>query len=373
MEFNLFHPLTILQFIGMSVWFVISVVIAFIFPGRLLLNKFIQKESFVKKTVLFMAFGLVVWLIQALLFGYLSVRFATYVYLGVCLVLTFKDRKSIIYAIKTFIQKYKFSSILLVILFAVGIIGQTGKLFWGGLVLPNGIHSFVDDMAWHISLTSQIIKRVPPFEPGLTGVPLRNYYYLADLAPAEMVRVFHLPLTTTRFIYIYVFQSFLLGALLYILGAKIHLSRAGQIVLVYLGYFSSDIIYLLTFATRRVFEFTVHPLEDGTMFLENPPRAMSFLLTLLGIILLVQWLEKPKKLLGLYSALSFGLVMGCKAHTGIMVLMGLAGLGVYFILKRQWHLLYVPVTALGISILLYLPVNSGFGAPVYARYSHYLV
>lgn len=368
MEFNFFHPSTIIQFIGMSVWFAISVVIAFILPGRLFLNKFVQKESFVKKCVLFMAFGLVLWLVQALLFGYLSIRFATYLYLGLCVALTWKDRTSVIHAIKTFIHTYKLPSILLVIVFAIGIFGQTGKLFWGGFIFPNGIHNFVDDMSWHISLTSGLVRRVPPYEPGMVGQPIRNYYYLADLAPAEMVRVFHLPLATTRFIYVYVFQSFLLGALLYILGAKIHLSRAGKIFLVYLGYFSSDIIYLLTFITRRVFEFTVHPLEDGTMFLENPPRAMSFLLTLLGIILLAQWLEKPKKFLGLYSALSFGLVMGCKAHTGIMVLMGLAGLGVYFILKRQWNMLYVPLLALGTSLLVYLPVNSGFGLPVYAPF-----
>ena len=368
MELNILHPFTLLQIFGMLSWFICSVVIAFLFPGRLFLHKIIQKESCVVRCVLFTAFGLVLWLIQALVFGYLSVRFATYIYLGVCFVLTVKDRASVIRSVQTFISSYKIPSRLLLIIFVIGIIGQIGKLSSGGFIFSKGIPILEDDMQWHISLASELVKRVPPFEPGIVGEPIHNYYYLADLAPAEMVRVFHLPLPTTVFVFMYALQSFLFGALLFVLAVKIHLSRAGQIFLVYLGYFSSDIIYFLTFITRRVFEFTVHPLEDGTMFLENPPRAMSFILLLLGIILLHEWLEKPKKILGIFTAITLGLVIGSKAHTGIMVLIGLAGLALYFIFKRQWNRVYVPVIALATSILVYLPVNSGFGLPVFAPF-----
>jgi hypothetical protein len=43
-------------------------------------------------------------------------------------------------------------------------------------------------------------------------------------------------------------------------------------------------------------------------------------------------------------------------------------LGLYFIFKRQWHFIYVPVATLAVSLLVYLPVNSGFGLPVYAPF-----
>ena len=56
-----------------------------------------------------------------------------------------------------------------------------------------------------------------------------------------------------------------------------------------------------------------------------------------------------------------GVLVGFKVYTGIFALSGLAGLGLYFLLKRDYKLLIVPFLALFISLFYYIPNNIGAG------------
>ncbi|MDO8659029.1 MAG: hypothetical protein Q7K54_00335 [Candidatus Parcubacteria bacterium] len=163
-------------------------------------------------------------------------------------------------------------------------------------------------------------------------------------------------------------MSFLIGGAAYSLGKQLKFSSIGLVLIVYLQYFSSDVIYSLTLFTRRLLEFGVHPLEDGTMFLENPPRALSSVIALVGLTILALWIKSRSIKLGLISSFILGSLIGFKVHTGVLVIAGLGGIGLYYLLKRDWKMLFVPLLTLIISFLIYIPVNGGSGMPIFAPF-----
>jgi hypothetical protein len=46
------------------------------------------------------------------------------------------------------------------------------------------------DPLWHLSLIHELAKTIPPTHPGMSGVPLVNYYYLSDLFLLLIHRLF---------------------------------------------------------------------------------------------------------------------------------------------------------------------------------------
>jgi len=56
------------------------------------------------------------------------------------------------------------------------------------------------DQVWHAALVEELLKRFPPFEPGMFGIYLNNYHFWFNLVTADLIRVFHLPLFQTTFI-----------------------------------------------------------------------------------------------------------------------------------------------------------------------------
>lgn len=383
---NLFY----LQFLlSTSVFFglfILAVFLAFYIPGKVILGNYLEKLHNIFLTIVIsLIIGIVLWGYQGVILGYLEMRSLSYVYLA-CFFFIWIRRQGFhkflllnlinlkinkkIFRIKNNLSRNK-SNLLLVLIFLFGIFGQVQQFLITGIPFPDGIRVFTvasDDAFWNTSLIAQIARRFPPFEPGLVNVQVHNYHYWSSLVIAELVRVFHLPLLQTQFQFMYLFMSFLIGAIAYVLGKQLKFSSVGLALIVYLQYFSSDVIYLLTIFSRRYLEFGVHPLEDGTMFLENPPRAFSFVITLGGLSLLALWIKSRSVRLGLITSLVFGSIIGFKVNTGVLVIAGLGGLSLYFLLKRDWKMLFVPLITLIISLLVYLPVNSGSGIPIFSPF-----
>jgi len=363
-----FSFLSILRAFGLSVYFIFSAFIALYLPGRFILKKYTSSFSPFMQFVLFLAIGVVFWSLQGLLFGFLHMRFLTYGYLGMFLILSFSFIKSIPKSIKKNWKEYKNLSFSLILVFIVGMLGQLLQPGVCGIEFKGGWYCLVDDTVWHLGLTTGLVRHFPPFEPGMSGYLLKNYHFLANLFIAEFMRVFHTPLLPTQFIFSYGIISFLAGGLTYVIGKLYRFSKEGLLLAVFLQYFSSDIIYLITLVTRRIFEFTVHPLDDGMMMLENPPRAFSIVVALLTISLFTLYERNPVVPLGILTAVIAGSVIGFKVHTGFMVLCGFFGYGLYLLWTKQWKKVYVPLLTLLVSVGLYMPFNAGAGLPVYAPF-----
>ena len=359
---------SILGIVGNTLLFFFAWWTAFIIPARVLLGKLVRNENPIAKLTICTSCGIALLALVAIVFGYLGVRQGVYAYIVIFGIAGFPYVKRLVPFLRSLHNQIRAIPWYVWIIVVVGIIGQNIKLAFGAFVFPKGLYLFADDMLWHLSLTSQLVRRFPPFEPGMVLEPLRNYHYLADLVPAELVRVFGLPIGATQFLFLGILYSTLIGGLMYVCAKSLKFPKAGIVVALYIAYFHSDCIYLLTVLTRRVFEFTVLPLDDGVLFLENPPKAVSFILTLTGIYFYHRFVKEKSRMLGVLATLIFGMVIAAKVHTGIMVLGGLVGVAVYFLYKKDFRNLAVPFFAFILSVALYLPVNARAGKPLFVPF-----
>lgn len=364
--FRFYDPL--INFIILSPYlflFLIGIFLAFYIPGSIFLKK--EKLGFFEFAILSIGIGMALWVFQGFVFGFLNLRFLTYIYLIVTFVIWLKSKKRYV-GFKFQIDRFK---ILLILIFSLGIFVQAQQFFASGSLIHGGFYTFSsanDDAMLHTSYILQLVKNFPPQEPGMNGVVIKNYHFLSNLEIAEFIRIFHIPLFAAQYYYFYIFISFMIGAASYTFARIIGLNKLGIISIVYLQYFASDTIYLLTFLTKRAFDFSVHPLVDGTMFLENPPRAFSFVLLFILFSLIFLWFKNQNKKLGLSVALVAGCLVGFKVHTGVPVMLGMVFLGFAFLVKRQWSMIWVPILAGIISLIIYIPINFNAGSLLYVPF-----
>lgn len=359
-------------------YFLFVISIAFYIPGDLLLGKIKQNfPTAFEKIVVCLIVGFTLWAYQGAIFGYLDARYLTYVYLALCAFFWMKHRFSAVALQRLFrLQNTQFIGnkkvfFILLVIFTLGILGQVPKFWVAGNIASDGIHMFAaagDDALWHTALTSQLVRRFPPFEPGLVDVVVRNYHYWSNLVTAELIRIFHLPILQAQFQYVYLLMSFLLGGVAYTLAKKLNFSSYAVVLLVYLQYFSSDILYLFTFITRRVFDFTIGPLEGGVEFLENPPRAFSIVVALCGVLFLKLWLGDKKVRTGIITAILFGSIIGFKVNTAIPVYAGIAILSLFLVVKREFRILLILILTGGLALFVYLPVNVASGGLLFTPF-----
>lgn len=364
MYINPTQPFTYFGILLWSIYYIFAVYISLYIPGRVILDGRDNKIGIPQRNVLSLGIGIIAWILQGLLFGILGIRWATYFYLGIAFALYIKNYT----VIKDFFLTFRFLPkipAMLGIIIGIGVLGQCIQSIPSGFIFPNGWYTFIaDDSLWHLGLTGALIRDIPPIQPGLSGVPLTNYHFLSNLFIGEFIRIFHLPLFAGQFLFPYFLFSLLLGIVTYGLLRSIGITKPVSMIGVYLQYFASDLIYLTTYLTSRVFEFRVHPLEDGTMFLENPPRALATLLVLFGLSFYVISEQKKSLFWKILSGITFGLVIGAKVHTGLMVLLGLGAVGIVSMIRRDWKSLIVPLVSLFVSLVLYVPVNGGAGYPL---------
>lgn len=356
--------------------FILALILAWIIPGIIVLGNLFKEKSFLEKLTLATILGMVLWAYQAIIFGYLNLRFLSFVYILIFLIYwlyktKIKKPKSVQSKTNFSLAKFIKSNYLLLSIFILGIFGQLQQFFISGFLFKDGIKMFTsssDDAFWHTALINQLSTNFPPFQPGLSGELVRNYHYVSNLIVADLIRVLHLPLMPTQYQYTYTLLALLIGLIAYTLGKSLGLSKRGLILIVFLQYFTSDIIYLVSYFAKKAFVFTVHPLEDGTMFLENPPRAFASIVCLAIVVFLIEFLKKKNTHIGILLTLLAGVVIGLKVHHGFLILSGLGALTLYLLATRQWRLVIYPLLAVAISLLIYLPVNSKAGSPVFVLF-----
>ncbi len=349
MSFFLFIPL-----------FLLSVILIFTIPGRVVLGKSF-KESFAETLVASTILGIVLWGWQGYVFGYAHMRFLSYLYVIFFFCSFAIQRKKLLHFPKVHMKWIDYAFLLLIV---IGVIGQmlpyimTGSFVNEGMRLMNYNRS---DHMWHISLTSEIIRHFPPHEPGMYGDQLKNYHYWFNLVTAEFIRVSHLPLFTTQFAGMYVLGSVLLGGVALLLSQIVNKSKKFFALLLFFFYFSGDAIYWLIFFVRHQINFSLTPIVDGTLFMDNPPRAFSTIIVLFGVYFLWKYLHQLDYMRVVVLALTFSSVAGFKIYTGIAVLAALTALALYQGWRRKWSFLFLLGLTVIFSLVVYLPVNSGSG------------
>lgn len=352
------------QFWSFFVYFAFVVLLAFFFPGDLILPS--KKWPVGLRVVTATIVGFVLWGWQGYLFGYLQLRWLTYVYLFITIFSWFRWR------FRDFPKLHiQLDWFLLILLFG-GILLQLLPIFGNGFRFSPGVYFCCGnqlDNIFHFSLTQSIVNHFPPLEPGLVGVQVKNYHYWFNLIVAELVRVFKLPLLPTLFQYSGFFLSLFYGLSIIILVNVLNLGMRVKRLAIFFSYFATDAIYFLLLAVKNLNGWNgVSSLEDGTTLLINPPRAAAMVVALVGLVLFLLWRRDKKMSLGLISVLVLATTIGLKVYIGIFVGLFLAFFLVKALFLRKWQDIWLACLFYGLSLVIYLPVNSQSGGLFYAPF-----
>ena len=342
--------------------FFIALITAFYIPGRIALGRK-TNISGLALIVCSIIVGMVLWGVQGWIFGYLHVRWMSYVYLFVLLGIFIWQKG---FGIQKTISEVRSMTIdwIAFILGFIGVIAQNINYFRMGWMTKDGmiLNTFnVSDHLWHAALTNEIVQRFPPDEPGMYGILVKNYHFWFNLVTAEVIRVFHLPLFPTQFMGMYVFGSIMLGFCIYLLVSVMYPSKLFLRLVLFFFYFGGDATGWLTLITTHHFTLAGQRIEDATIFMDNPPRAFSVLVVLTATFLLFKNLKKLSVRLILIMALLFGTAIGFKVYTGIAVMLGLALFIGYKIVRREITFVGLGILAAAVAACIFIPVNSASG------------
>lgn len=152
------------------IYFFIAVFIASFIPGDIVLGKI--KLSVFQRLILGISIGIILWAWQGIIFGYLHLRWLSYFYLLSFLFIWSKFyAKKFLREISLYLHKLK-PDLLLFIILVFGLFVQVLTVWFNGVFTDKGLYFCCgnnSDNLLQISITDQIIKQIPPFEPGMYG------------------------------------------------------------------------------------------------------------------------------------------------------------------------------------------------------------
>jgi len=349
-------------------YFFLAVFLAFYIPGTIVLKKL--KLQFFANFVLSIVLGMVLFAWQGMIFGYLGIRWASYIYLISGLILwtylLFKEKSW---------NKLKVSNlgklnIGLVFLIILGTILQLSTTFFQGVIFKNGMYfcCAVPDSLYHIALTNQIVKAFPPIEPGMSGVIVHNYHYWSNLVAAELIRVFKLPLIATQYQYFTFLISIFIGLSAVMFTQIFGMARKYAYWLVFFLYFSGDITYLLLFILGKGLSFDLPFLENAAWLWISPPRVFATVIFFAGLSSLYLWIKRRDFLTGIIVAFIFSALVGFKIYDGVFAFCGLAALGLFFLHKKDFRMIIPLILTVILGLIVYLPVNNASGGLIFVGF-----
>lgn len=360
-------------FIASFPLYTLVLLLAWYIPGSFFIRG--KNVSAFQRFVLSCGTGMALWGWQGWVFGWLHLRWLTYLYLFVFFVLWGKS------VVPPKISRNQFSKMLvktvrnldLVLLFVVitGIIIQLQGAWFNGLtvgdeIMFSGGHE--PDHIWHAALTGALVRNIPPLEPAMNGIPVVHYHYWGNLIMAEIIRVFHLPLLPVVFQLFAFVQTLMLGLSVIVFSHILGLKKTVTRFFAFFMYFGGDALPFLVMFLGRGFNFGMGSMENGAAFLMNYPRSFAFITTFIGLSLFIMWLRNGSRRITVAFVTVISVIIGMKANVGLFLLFGLGVLGVYYMMKRKGSRI-IPLVALVIlSLIVFLPANKEAGGLVFTGF-----
>lgn len=357
-----FYSYETIQYYILALAFGVFILLFFYIPGNVLSNKL--KLPFLQRIIASFSLGIVLWIFQGLLFGYLQLRWLTYIYV-VLFFLTWLLQKPKLDFNHTRLAVWLREQWLLLVIIIIGTIALFSSVWMMGMQTKNGLifccKSIPDNM-YHFALTNSLVHTFPPEEPGMAGVTVHNYHYLSNLAIAEFVRISELSLLPVQGQFFPLFLSLLLGFTLLAIGQIAKLSKSTMAWFLFFLYFHGDILYLLIFLTKHQVDFNFTILDDSSKLLTAPPLYFGVTIFFASVFFLLLWLQKKSWYLAILYALLTGCLIGLKIYIALLSLAGLSVLILYYIIfERKIKELLPFIVAYLVALAIYLPVNSEAG------------
>jgi len=377
-----FYPLISFKIVLFFFIFLISVYLTFYLPGNVVIS-FLKIHSLGMKILLPTIVGIVLWGMQGYILGYLQLRFLTYVYLFVMIFFAYK-RNLLLPAYFAEGLLWIRRNIFLTLLVLLGIIVQLIPVVASGTRYQEGVRFFgvngVDGIM-HLAFIRGIIHRFPPFEPGAFDHPLTNYHYWSDLIIAELIRIWHLPISHVFFQYMPILLSLLTGIAGYQVMRSLGFFHNAGVWAIFFLFFAGDGAYLLMILIHNKLSFAAPAIDNGATQFLNMPNALARPVFLTSIITLQYYFKEKKVLWGILMVLLSASLWGIKVYYGIFTAIGLSLIVIamivitfvstlkkkpfihagIFAVKENMTLLSVLGLFVVVSALIYFPPNKGAG------------
>jgi hypothetical protein len=377
-----------LPFYLWSVLFALVALITFYLPGSFFISKLKIKSS-ILQIVLSHALGIVLWGAQGVLLGYAQLRWLTYIYLVVFVVLFLKRWKTEVATHRRAWAEIKKGNPVAFPLAGIGISLQMLSIFGSGLRFKEGIGFFeanAYDGIMHLGFIQEISQRFPPQEPGAVGMPIMNYHIWSDVVLAELVRIFHLPITNLFFQYMPVYIAILTTVAAYLLIKILGGSRVVGNWLLFLLFFAGDAAFVLMLIFHRTFGFYTPAIDNGITQFLNIPHTFAKLIFLCSLITFTIWVRQKHKAWGLLTIVMMSTLVGFKVYFGIFAALGFSLVVALDIVKtflmnwkkktisqnisltfqqHSFSLLLIVLFAVA-SAAIYFPLNKGAGGLFYS-------
>jgi hypothetical protein len=315
--------ITDFQFWLAFVGFLIAVTVSFYLPGVLVLNRIDTKIS-VRNFILSLCLGYVLWTFQGYIFGYMQMRWLSYLFLIIVIAFSLPHiqhiRSTFIYLFQRVLQNK-----LVACFIFIGMILQSQIMFGSGFMTNEGMRflgtNYIDGLM-HMGYIQEMITTFPPKEPGANSLPLINYHYWMDLNIAELSRVWYLPAHHIFFQFIPLFFSVITGMATFLLMRMWTGSKAAGLWALFFLYFGGDAAYLFMLALHQKFGFYTPAIDNGISQFYNMPHAAAKMIFMCGLVSFYNWIRFDQKKWGLLSVLFFAPLVGFKVYFGIFAALG---------------------------------------------------
>lgn len=376
----------IYQIIFQFIVFVFASFVSFYVPGSLVVSFFKVRPKLIS-ILLSYVFGIVMWAMQGYIFGYLNMRWLTYLYIGTVFIASIYRRSFLNQmrcASSNFILKNKVTTGLIFL----GIIVQLIPVAGSGLMTENGLIFFGNnayDGLTHLGFIQSLISHFPPVEPGAYGLPLRNYHYLSDLVIAELSRIWKIPTSLLLFQFMPFLVSLFTGVAAYLMVKSLGGSKVMANWMLFLLYFAGDGAYIFVLILHGTLGFNTPAIDNGAMQFLNMPNAMAKMIFISSLIPLQYYIASNKKPWGIFSVLFLAPLVGFKIYFGIFSILGFSFiilkkiitrfiegwegnkiLGMISAIKKEWFSLFLMLLFAGIVLAIYIPANGSAGGLFYA-------
>lgn len=259
--------------------------------------------------------------------------------------------------------KLSYPQLITILVILLGIIFQGLAAFKSGRVYDFGIGYWGPlghDGVWHQALVEQLVKKVPPDNPGLSGTSLTNYHYFYDLLVAETVRLTNITSADLIFRFYPIFLSALVGAGTYLLTKLLFRGWHVGVFSLFLVYFGGSFGFIVEWLRGRTLggESAFWANQPVSMNL-NPPFAISLVLVIAAVLAFYIFGQKRNFWSGFVLAVISGVLIEYKVYAGLIVLFSLGTVSVIkIIFNKDYSYLKVFIASLSVSLLVFLPSNT---------------
>lgn len=306
---------------------------------------------------IFVSFGLSIVGLTVISFfeGWFGIRYLSIIYVGLLNILFlvrgyYKD----FFNLQIKLSNLDFLNIGLIF---IGIIFQGLTLFKTGRLYDFGVGYWgplARDGVWHEAVIGQLVKTVPPENPGFSGAVLVNYHYFYNLLVAKTHLLTSISVQTLLYRYYPILLSMFLGIGTYILSNSIFKKREVSFFVLFITYFGSSFGWIVEFIRSRTFggESAFWANQPVSMNI-NPPFAISLVLIILLVYLFLR-VQKNNK----FSTIAFVIIgsslIGFKVYAGVLFLLGLMLLSIHeFFLYKTFKYIKIFITVLLFSLTVF--------------------